>query len=362
MRPGVGRRRWQLLDAVPDLIEPRNPALEAAIIADPDDLANYVVYGDWLGEQGHPRGELIAAQLAAAVDDTPAARRHAIAVLSRHREVLLGGLSEQLLASALTWHAGFLHRAVVGWHQLVHVDGARIDVPLADVLRRLLAHPTARLLAELAVEDRWGARQAIDYTAMIAEIAAAAPPTLRALSLGDLELDSHTNWGRLDALWPRVPRLRSLLINGKFRADAIALPALERATLRCFEVTAKQARAIAEAGWPQLRELTLIGGWNGADTHRHIPTLAANAPALTHLALVGQHSGDALLERLIGAGLIPRLTALDLRHSTLTDASTRVIAKHAAQFAGLARFDLTGCKLSAVGRARIGRSVPALVT
>ncbi|HEX7701448.1 MAG TPA: TIGR02996 domain-containing protein [Kofleriaceae bacterium] len=33
--------------------------LESAILADPDDLATYLVYADWLQAHGYPRGELI---------------------------------------------------------------------------------------------------------------------------------------------------------------------------------------------------------------------------------------------------------------------------------------------------------------
>ena len=42
----------------------RNPDLEKAIAADPFDRQAYAVFGDWLQEQGDPRGELIALQLA----------------------------------------------------------------------------------------------------------------------------------------------------------------------------------------------------------------------------------------------------------------------------------------------------------
>ncbi|MBA3538368.1 MAG: TIGR02996 domain-containing protein, partial [Deltaproteobacteria bacterium] len=39
-----------------------NPKLEAAILADPDDTAAYLVYADWLQSRGDPRGELIVLQ------------------------------------------------------------------------------------------------------------------------------------------------------------------------------------------------------------------------------------------------------------------------------------------------------------
>ena len=49
---------------------PRNNALEAQLADNPDDTAVWAVYADWLQEQGHPLGALIAAKLAGVrVDD-----------------------------------------------------------------------------------------------------------------------------------------------------------------------------------------------------------------------------------------------------------------------------------------------------
>ncbi len=39
-------------------------ALEAAIVANLDDLASHMAYADWLHDQGDPRGDFIQAQLA----------------------------------------------------------------------------------------------------------------------------------------------------------------------------------------------------------------------------------------------------------------------------------------------------------
>jgi len=46
-----------------------NPDLEARIHANPDDRDDYLVYGDWLSEQGDPRGELITVQVK--LEDAP---------------------------------------------------------------------------------------------------------------------------------------------------------------------------------------------------------------------------------------------------------------------------------------------------
>ena len=56
-------RRPRLAD--PQAAMHRDPALEAAIAANPDDTDAIAVYGDWLAQRGEPLGELIALSLAA---------------------------------------------------------------------------------------------------------------------------------------------------------------------------------------------------------------------------------------------------------------------------------------------------------
>src|SRR5581483_223551 len=49
--------------------EPVNAAMDAAIVANPEDPAVWRVYADWLLRCGEPRGELIALQLAPKVSE-----------------------------------------------------------------------------------------------------------------------------------------------------------------------------------------------------------------------------------------------------------------------------------------------------
>ncbi|MBA3396209.1 MAG: TIGR02996 domain-containing protein [Deltaproteobacteria bacterium] len=173
------------MDAV---FQSRNPALEEAIVRDPDDLASYAVYGDWLGEQGDPRGELIATQLAAAATDDAEMRRAALRVFARHREAFLGELADTIAAEAFTWRAGFIQRAKLSHDALLFVSGVRVPVTLVEVVAKLLAHPSARFLTELelgpADRDRWR-RPLGTHRAAIKRISAVAPPTLRRLALAD---------------------------------------------------------------------------------------------------------------------------------------------------------------------------------
>src|SRR5664279_4536072 len=63
--------------------EPTDSSLDAQTIADP--IATAPIYGDWLQQRGHPRGDLIAMQLAGLPID---------AYLSLHSNVLLGDLNQ----------------------------------------------------------------------------------------------------------------------------------------------------------------------------------------------------------------------------------------------------------------------------
>lgn len=45
------------------LVAHKNLELEARILGDPDNVANFLAYGDWLNERRDPRGELVALQV-----------------------------------------------------------------------------------------------------------------------------------------------------------------------------------------------------------------------------------------------------------------------------------------------------------
>src|SRR5262249_33957298 len=74
---------------------PPGASLEAALIENPDDLANHMAYADYLTEQGDPRGELIQVQLALEDASRSAAERKKLhqreeELLVRHGRQWLG--------------------------------------------------------------------------------------------------------------------------------------------------------------------------------------------------------------------------------------------------------------------------------
>lgn len=347
-------------------MEPREPAFEAAILRDPDDLASYAVYGDWLAEHGEPRGELITTQLAADASGDPELRRAALRVFARHREHFLGALGDTIAAEAFTWRAGFIQRAELAHDRLLFMDGARVVATMADVVTQLLAHPSARFLTDLAVltveRDRWG-RPLGTFVDDVDRIARARPAALRRLQLGD---SGHgvAQLGSLEALWPALPQLRELVAHGELALGDCTLPELRRAVFAPAALPRRTAAQLARARWPRLEELRITFGGYAHAIGRELVALVARTdlPALAHLALVGYQACDELVDALVGSPVLARLRVLELTHGVLTDRGARTLLAHAGAFAHLDRLDLTGSsQLARATVARLRRALPATI-
>jgi len=146
--------------------EPREPTLEAAIVADPYDTSAYAVYGDWYQARHHPRGELIALQLAEEDRDDDklkaATRKH----VARYKAELLGELARFDLDanSPFGWRFGFIHR--------LELDNAG---SAAALIREVMSHPSGRMLAEVALQ--------LDDARYLRDALAQLGPNLRALAI-----------------------------------------------------------------------------------------------------------------------------------------------------------------------------------
>ena len=126
--------------------EPREPSLEQHIIASLDDRDAYAVYGDWYQTRQHPRGELIALQLA---EETRGEDRklHDVVVkhLARYKADLLGPLARHVASngqSPFVWRNGFIQG-------LIFIGD---DERPADIIRDVLKHPSGRFLTSLELQ------------------------------------------------------------------------------------------------------------------------------------------------------------------------------------------------------------------
>jgi len=327
--------------------EPRNPALEARIVENPDDDATYSVYGDWLETRGHPRGALITAQAAGNAEVEAA-------ILAEHRE-LLGPPLDLDPQPTITWHLGFWRRLQVGYWGWSPKPAEDRDVAT------LLAHPSARFVRELTVAG--------SLTPAVFQILATAHATVTLLDVrvgdgvDDRCLEALASCTRLEQLHlfscddvtargAQVLRamraLRSLDLRNCPLDDRIAgcladLPHFERVMFNAVsrEFSARGMAALARAPLVSLE----LGGEHVGDAHvaelAHHATLAnleigraplstagaaslATLPDLRRLYVCSSSLGDAGVHELAS---LP-LRSLHLGHcKTLTDAACASIAR-----------------------------------
>lgn len=139
------------IETTPRAVPPLQRVLEAALVANPDDMAVHMAYADYLTEQGDPRGELIQAQLA--LEQLPrrspqrdALRRRFASLAVLHGRTLLGDLASHFLEQSHTHAVPFQVR--FGWLDILYVD--RLTVNLARLIARA---PEVRLLSTLRLDD-----------------------------------------------------------------------------------------------------------------------------------------------------------------------------------------------------------------
>jgi uncharacterized protein (TIGR02996 family) len=117
--------------------------LIAAIVAEPEQEAPWLVYADWLLDHGDIRGELIRLTDLAASGDQDARRRIQLIELDEERL-----LSERLLARTKHWQFGW-QRGFIRSAELLRDIGQPFD---AEVLAALCADPHAALIAKLDLD------------------------------------------------------------------------------------------------------------------------------------------------------------------------------------------------------------------
>src|SRR5262245_30098562 len=113
---------------------PLQQALEAALVENPDDLAAHMAYGDYLAEQGDPRGEFVQVQIALEDDRRPPSERKRLAarvgeLLEAHRDEWLGPLATHFppgegLLNVVTFRRGW-------------IDAVRVHTLTVEVARAL---------------------------------------------------------------------------------------------------------------------------------------------------------------------------------------------------------------------------------
>jgi uncharacterized protein (TIGR02996 family) len=121
----------------------RNPELEALIVADPDNQASYLVYGDWLLARGDIRGQLISLQIAAAREP-----RDVFEIKNRSAEVTRAfiednypELTETMFRRTLVWKWGFVASVLFAMLESSSRHARMLDRLMADGVALLLRRP-----------------------------------------------------------------------------------------------------------------------------------------------------------------------------------------------------------------------------
>ncbi|MCY1014943.1 WGR domain-containing protein [Pyxidicoccus sp. MSG2] len=351
-----------------------NPELEATIFSNPDNADAYLVYGDWLQRQGDPRGELIALQhaaLQASGDEAANLKKQIAKHLKSFKDALLGDLADALDEEELKveWHLGFIRSARVGQKDY---DS---DRDIAELVKELLAHPSARFIRGLTIgmahfDDE------NDYGDVITALTEAldglgGSKTLQNLFIGDFEFpdDTEISWSHLhdiSALYKLLPDLRSLrLRGGSLELGKVDLPELREFTVETGGLPLSAVKSIASAKWPKLERLEVwfgqdnYGGEGGVEDIQPILD-GKGLPALKSLGLCNAEFVDELCKVLPKAKVLPRLERLDLSQGTMSDEGARILAESAAAFAHLKHLDFTRNTLTDEGERAVAKLCPSV--
>lgn len=311
----------------------RNEDLERAIANAPDDFSSYVVYADWLLEQGNPRGELIGLQRLNK-------KRESEALLQKHAADLLGPLSNfpEAITNVL-WHMGFVRACRVATAE---------DQDGEEALRALSGHPSFTFLRKLTVGilDVEGN----DYSLLWRELAEHPKPILEELYVGDFSSEeTELNWssiGTTTAAWAEgvLPRISALTLrSGSMDLRGVRAPSLKELYIVTGGFDSASLDALLSVEWPNLHTLSLqLGSENEIDV-RELDRLfeGASFPALRHLGLTNSTISDEIAKQITESPIVKQLETLDLSLGTLGDEGAQAIIDAKARLAHLKRIDLS---------------------
>jgi uncharacterized protein (TIGR02996 family) len=307
-------------------------ALEAALVANPEDLASHMAYADYLSEQGDQRGEFIQVQIALEDENKSSAERQRLQqrqeeLLEAHRRQWLGELAPHLLdAPERQWGLSTEFRFARGWIDRLQIGD--LSGPLAEAFCRT---PMLRLLRELLVHE-------CDYDDPGLERLAAAPylGNVRVFQLGP-EDNCHMDGEHAIEFVQKMPRLEELRLYAH-RVDTQQLFALPLPHLRVLDVRHLTDYPLEVlAANPSLGQLTHLTFWPHAlepeDSASYIPARAVrdlvhspHLKNLTHLHIYLSDLGDEGCAEMVRSGILKRLEVLDLWSGRITDEGARTLA------------------------------------
>jgi uncharacterized protein (TIGR02996 family) len=342
--------------------------LEAALVADPDNLATHAAHADWLIEQGDPRGEFIQVQLALEDQARPAKERRELQkrekdLLKKHVRGWLGELAPFLIDQQdLPEHRreeGQVNRYAFrrGW-----LDALEVPLLTGDLARALAGAPQMRLLSTLVIaglasflefvmelgpdasEDMHDSFPGISplvaspYLTNVREFAIGGRYELgtydflySSFSMEDLSSDAVD----LIAQWPRIESIRLDQNLPNLRALCASRTLTQLRALQLVFGTSYPLEVLAKN--PALGNLTYLmchpqAAAEGAGSLITSPGVRAvlRSPHLKSLSTLCLHQTDfgaAGCSEIIASGALRRLKVLDLAFGSITDDGARLLAE-----------------------------------
>ena len=313
-------------------------------------------------EQGDPRGELIAVQLA--LEDRPkdpALVMRESELLDEHRKLWLGiDMGIGLIGRELVveWKRGFFRRVEMR---------TEYESTCSFAYETAVELPCMALVEDVAVGVGCSYNGTGDDEVDILKALGKHPlPTVCSLALTSFEFElSWTHVGDLSlARLEQFPKLTALsIMAGRMTLGAIALPKLRRLSLVTGGMPAHVLASIAAASWPVLDDLEV---YFGTDNYGGTCTLAdaeplldgAVVPAVTRLGLCNAEFGDELAIAVARSKILPRLRRLDLSLGTMGPAGAQAILDAAERFAHLDQLSLDDNYLPSELVAELVRRLP----
>jgi uncharacterized protein (TIGR02996 family) len=321
----------------------RNAELEAAIYANPDDDAAYLVYADWLQQQGDPLGELIVGH-----------HRNGKQFLDDNQTDMLGPLADYSdMLSGIEWKNGFLHKVTVAntFERSPDHDGELEEFDVGELLGMVLDCDAGRFLRDLTIGIV--TYQDNGYDGIMTEIGARRLLALRTLFIGDFgSEETELNWshlGNASVLYAGIPNVQTLTLrSGTMALGAIDLPEVRHFATLCGGLQKDAIESIANARWPKLERLSLQLGSSRYDCDIEPADLQpifdgkGLPPTLVHLGLANYEYTNEIIPMLATSKILPRIRELDLSQGTFGGAEgVAALIEHKAAFAHLARLDLS---------------------
>lgn len=365
----------------------------------------YLVLADWLQQQAHPWGELIALQHAAASGKkaatlTKQAEKH----LTLHKSAILGSLAQRLDG---TWDRGFLRRAQLG----VEPDPKAI----VKAIKALAALPPANLLEAIAIDpspesfktwrDSSSSRDhVVQPWSDLEAVVAALPDRVKHVGFGGWPVNAaaaYVEMPTFTAVTKACAELTTVELTGTApdKLGKLSLPVTTDLRVHFANANGTAIEALSSAKLPKLERFEI---WLGGESHvivdsvhdpaeweedmsgldRYPPTFSAEdlgnmetydidvevdaealatllaakwTATLKHLALGAPTLSAELVDALVEAPLLARLESLAL--SGLEDPAA--LAKAKKSFAHLTTFDLSGNSLPEAAIEKLKKAFPS---